>query len=259
MAQLAQFRTARERSLGSLSHKRIGVFACSVSPPADSLVTECPFRVGTGRSVIDWFWPEAEVKSSGIFIYRRAQMPSQDHSPFRCPCCDQQSITETGCYGICDLCGWIDDPVQSANPDYPGCANQNSLHQAQDAWRTKMRNVVSDQIQNGLRLLRSDEDSLIRALLGHVSDGEQLIRQLEGAQVRDTDDGGMGSLEFVGDERRSLGSCLVEAEYFDCDGVLVSIALNVDQDERLYELDMWKVDFSPLREYPDFERVSIKA
>jgi hypothetical protein len=186
-------------------------------------------------------------------------MPSQDDLLFRCPCCGQTTITAVGCYEICDLCGWEDDPVQSANPDYPGGANQKSLLQARDAWRTQGRTVVSDRGQSDLRPLRIEEESLIRALLGHASGGEQLLHQLVGAQVRDMDDGGMSSLEFAGDERRSLGSCLVEAEYVDCDGVLVSITLNADQNHRLYELDMWKVDFGSLREYPAFERITIKA
>jgi hypothetical protein len=116
---------------------------------------------------------------------------------------------------------------------------------------------VLDQDQNGLRSLCTEEYSLIHALLGHVRDGEQLLRQLEHAQVRDMNDGGMGSLEFAGG-RRPLGRLLVEAEYLDRDGVLVSIALNADQSGRLYELDMWKVDFAPLQEFPTSERVTIK-
>ena len=186
-------------------------------------------------------------------------MPSQDDSLFRCPCCGQPTITEVGCYEICELCGWEDDPVQSANPNYPGGANQNSLLQARYAWRTQARNLVLDQGQNDLRPLRIEEESLIRALLGHVCGAEHLLHQLAGAQVRDMDDGGMGSLEFLRNERRFLGSCLVEAEYVDRDSVPVSIVLNADQNHRLYELDMWKVDFAPLREYPAFERVTIKA
>lgn len=118
---------------------------------------------------------------------------------------------------------------------------------------------MSEQSQNDLRPLRDEEDLLIRALLRHVKEGEQLLQELEHALVRDMDDGGMGSLKFASDERRSLGSCLVEGEYVDCDGVTVSIALNADKSGRLYELDMWKVDFAPLREYPAFERVTIKT
>ena len=116
---------------------------------------------------------------------------------------------------------------------------------------------MPDYGQNGLRSLRTEEYSLIRALLEHVRDGEHLRHQLEHAQVREMNDGGMGSLEFAGG-RRPLGSLLVEAEYVDSDGVLVSIALNADQSGRLYELDMWKVDFAPLQEFPTSERVIIK-
>lgn len=119
--------------------------------------------------------------------------------------------------------------------------------------------AVSEQNQTYLRPLRPEEDSLVRALLRHVTGGEQLLHQLECAQVRDMDDGAMGSLEFAGGGHRSLGSCLVEAEYLDRDGVPVSIALNSDTNGLLYELDMWKIDFAPLLEYPDFERVTIKA
>jgi len=186
-------------------------------------------------------------------------MPSQDDSLFHCPCCDQPMITELGCHEICKLCGWEDDPVQLANPDYPGGANQNSLLQARDAWHTQVQNVVPGQDKDQLRSLRIEEESLIRALLGHISGGRQLLHQLEDAKVRDMADGEMGSIQFAGDEHRSLGSCLVEAEYLDCDGVLVSIVLNADQNQRLYELDMWKVDFAPLREYPSFKRVAIKG
>jgi len=64
-------------------------------------------------------------------------MPYQDDGLFRFPCCDQQTITEPGWYEICGICGWEDDPVQSANPDYPGGANRHSLLQAREAWRTK--------------------------------------------------------------------------------------------------------------------------
>lgn len=116
---------------------------------------------------------------------------------------------------------------------------------------------MSDQGQISLRPLRAKEYSLIRALLGNVKDGEPLLHQLEHAQVRDMNDGGMSSLEFAGG-RRPLGRLLVEAEYVDCDGVPVSIALNADQSGRLYELDMWKVDFAPLKKFPTSDHVMIK-
>jgi hypothetical protein len=63
-------------------------------------------------------------------------------------------------------------------------------------------------------------------------------------------DGGMGSIRFVGSGARSFGKALVEAQYLDSDGVLVSITVNVDHQGQLFELDFWKVDFSPLIRYP---------
>jgi len=37
----------------------------------------------------------------------------------------------------------------------------------------------------------------------------------------------------------------------DRDGVLVSITINSDQFGKLYEVDFWKTDFSPLQQYPE--------
>jgi hypothetical protein len=64
-------------------------------------------------------------------------MPSRQDALLHCPCCDQQTITKIGCYEICDLCGWEDDPVQSAIPDYPDGANANSLLYERNAWRMR--------------------------------------------------------------------------------------------------------------------------
>jgi hypothetical protein len=64
-------------------------------------------------------------------------------------------------------------------------------------------------------------------------------------------DGGMGSIRFFSSEiGRRMGVAVAEAEYTDDDGVLVSIVLNTDFNGRLFEVDFWKVDFSPLRRYP---------
>ena len=119
--------------------------------------------------------------------------------------------------------------------------------------------MVPDQIQDGLRPLRLDEDSFIRALLRRARDGERLRLQLERAQVLDMNDGKMGSVQFVGHDNRFLGSCLVEAQYVNLDGVPVSIVLNADTTGQLYELDIRKADFPPLQAYPVFERVTVKS
>ncbi len=35
-----------------------------------------------------------------------------------------------GTFDYCDVCGWSDDDVQAADPDFPGGANKMSLNQA---------------------------------------------------------------------------------------------------------------------------------
>ena len=51
-----------------------------------------------------------------------------------CPCCGSGVFTTRGGYEICDVCGWEDDPIQSADPDHVGGANRLSLNQAREAW-----------------------------------------------------------------------------------------------------------------------------
>ncbi len=69
--------------------------------------------------------------------------------------------------------------------------------------------------------------------------------------VEDMQDGGMGGIRFCSDDAgRGRAVAVAEAEYTDDDGVLVSIVLNKDGKGALYEVDFWKVDFSPLRRYP---------
>ncbi|EEX8828996.1 hypothetical protein DWH00_004983, partial [Escherichia coli] len=53
---------------------------------------------------------------------------------YPCPCCGNKTIDEPGCYEICPICGWEDDPVQSADPDFSGGANSPSLNEAKRAF-----------------------------------------------------------------------------------------------------------------------------
>ncbi len=55
-----------------------------------------------------------------------------------CPCCGSLVITTLGEYELCDVCDWEDDPIQSAEPDYAGGANQISLNQARKEWNDKV-------------------------------------------------------------------------------------------------------------------------
>jgi hypothetical protein len=99
-------------------------------------------------------------------------------------------------------------------------------------------------------MLRPDEQAVLVVLLDMAACS--IPAQLSNRRVNDLDDGAMGSIAFmsVSGASHTLGRCAVEAEYVDTDGVTVSIALNLDEYDDLYELDFWKVDFSPLRSYP---------
>jgi hypothetical protein len=102
---------------------------------------------------------------------------------------------------------------------------------------------VNTNSQPGRKLTQA-ERALILALLPSAMPG------LDDARVVEMQDGGMGSLRFVNMANRLRCRSIVEAEYLDDDGVLVSIELSVDESNDLFEVDFWKVDFSPLRRYP---------
>jgi hypothetical protein len=103
------------------------------------------------------------------------------------------------------------------------------------------------------RPLRAEEAALVRKLLAGTRLEHKLDRPLSETLVGDMNDGGMGSIQFCasGAKRRLYGSTVREGSFLDQDGTLVWVALNLDQFDDLFELDMWKVDFSPLLGYPD--------
>jgi Cysteine-rich CPCC len=46
-------------------------------------------------------------------------------------------LHERGAFEICPVCGWEDDPAQSADPGLAGGANEPSLDAARAAWRLR--------------------------------------------------------------------------------------------------------------------------
>lgn len=67
--------------------------------------------------------------------------------------------------------------------------------------------------------------------------------------VRELDDGGMGSIAFgvtAGNTKHLVGSC----QFIDVDELPVIVDLFVWEDGRPAELGFWKVDFSPVKEFP---------
>jgi len=72
--------------------------------------------------------------------------------------------------------------------------------------------------------------------------------------VQPMKDDGMGSLYLFPDgieaKNRLFGECVSECQFRDEDDIDVIASLNVDQNGKLYELDIWKTDFSPLIRIP---------
>jgi hypothetical protein len=113
---------------------------------------------------------------------------------------------------------------------------------------------------SALRKLRKEEVDLIAAMARNSPDADELLRSLSERFVEDMKDGGMGSLRFkdTDNRERRLGKKIAEAEFTDEDGIPVSAVLNLDDKGRLFELDMWKVDFSALKRYPRPEELRVK-
>lgn len=67
-------------------------------------------------------------------------------------------------------------------------------------------------------------------------------------------DGNMGSLylfpEGIINMERHMGRKVSESIFIDEDGVDVIVSLNVDEDNKLFELDIWKTNFDRLIVFP---------
>jgi len=86
---------------------------------------------------------------------------------------------------------------------------------------------------------------------GRVENSAELL-------VSQMDDGGMGSLKFSSEaDNRRYGATVAACEFEDTDGILVSAVLNLDESGSLFEVDVWKVDFTPLLSWPKPEAIRV--
>jgi hypothetical protein len=101
---------------------------------------------------------------------------------------------------------------------------------------------------------------LIAAMLERTPRGKIFLASLPSSLVEEMQDGHMGSLRFrhSGSYHQRFGEKIAEAEFTDADGVPVSVTINLDDRGHLFELDMWKVDFSLLKRYPRAEEVRVR-
>ncbi|MBI3452642.1 MAG: hypothetical protein HY057_07420 [Rhodospirillales bacterium] len=105
------------------------------------------------------------------------------------------------------------------------------------------------------RRLHEDEKRLIRHILGDAAKGKGILARLDDYEVEEMNDGGMGSLRTAQaeKEKRRFGEVLAEAELTDSDGTPVIVSIIADSAGELYEIDMWRVDFLPLKRWPQME------
>jgi len=69
--------------------------------------------------------------------------------------------------------------------------------------------------------------------------------------VQSMDDGQMGNLRLCpeGDvaKKRLFDKCVSEYQFYDVDGITVVASLYVDNENKLFELDIWKTNYEPLK------------
>lgn len=101
------------------------------------------------------------------------------------------------------------------------------------------------------RKMTPREVDLVEALLADHPDHASSREHLEALDVEEMNDGGMGSLRFLSSRSPHMSQQLADVIFHDVDGMFVSATLNLDAEGMLFELDIFKGDFSPLMQIPD--------
>ncbi|MBK6964259.1 MAG: hypothetical protein IPH20_10035 [Bacteroidales bacterium] len=108
---------------------------------------------------------------------------------------------------------------------------------------------------NKTRKIRNEERSLILFLLSQcgLEENEYPIAE----EVFEYEGGIMGSINLAGSDPDLYDGDLIQVEYTDTDGVEVIITLTKDKNNRLLDLDFWKMNFSKLISYPTPDNVVV--
>lgn len=108
---------------------------------------------------------------------------------------------------------------------------------------------------NDYRVIRNEERAIVLFLLfrGGFSARDYPIAE----EVFEYEGGVMGSINFAGSDPDLYDGDMVRANYKDVDGIEVIITLTRDKNNRLLDLDFWKVNFSKLIRYPTPELLTL--
>lgn len=64
----------------------------------------------------------------------------KEGNKMKCPVCEKHEFDHNDDFDVCPICGWENDGIQNADPDYKGGANYISLNEAREQYReTKQR------------------------------------------------------------------------------------------------------------------------
>ena len=111
-----------------------------------------------------------------------------------------------------------------------------------------------------MRKLREDERDFLAAMIASRPTHARLASELRERYIEEMR-GGMGGFRFVAEdgERPLLGHVLAEADFDDQDGIPVTVTLNLDNRDRLYELEVWKGDFSSVKRFPEPKGIPMRG
>lgn len=103
------------------------------------------------------------------------------------------------------------------------------------------------------RPLTIKEKKLIWLMVKNTPYKSKILSKISAYKVIDMDDGDMGSITVVArskNNREKFSRIIAQKEFKDSDGVMISVAVIVDNYGDFYELDIWKVNFQPILNYP---------
>lgn len=102
-----------------------------------------------------------------------------------------------------------------------------------------------------MRKLRYCELGFIKKMIEDCHFDKSTFEKIDQVLVEEMNDGGMGSLLFFSSKAgRVIGREVARREFVDEDGVPVVAILSLDNYGDLYELDVWKTNFSKLIKFP---------
>lgn len=101
------------------------------------------------------------------------------------------------------------------------------------------------------RKLKKSEETLLKFLITKAAlnlswDSNLFVELMK--------DGGMGSLRLIptnSKDERFFGKMVSECSFFDIDGIKVIASLYLDNNDELFEIDIWKTNFDQLKEIPE--------